>query len=80
MPSRKGDKIAQLLQHPFLASEVVEGELSDAARGAKGFGSSGSVETAAVARPHRYKATCDKKPEHMLWLGLAESSYIYYAR
>ena len=37
----KGDKIAQLLQHPFLASEVVEGELSDAARGAKGFGSSG---------------------------------------
>src|SRR5271157_3557464 len=39
---RKGDKIAQLLEHPFLASEVVEGELSDAARGAKGFGSSGS--------------------------------------
>ncbi len=39
---RKGDKIAQLLEHPFLAHEVVEGELSDAARGAKGFGSSGS--------------------------------------
>ena len=38
---RKGDKIAQLLEHPFLAGEVVEGELSDAARGAKGFGSSG---------------------------------------
>jgi dUTP pyrophosphatase len=39
---RKGDKIAQLLEHPFLAREVVEKELSDAARGAKGFGSSGS--------------------------------------
>ncbi len=39
---RKGDKIAQLLEHPFLAGEVVEDELSDAARGAKGFGSSGS--------------------------------------
>jgi len=39
---RKGDKIAQLLEHPFLAREVVEDELSDAARGAKGFGSSGS--------------------------------------
>ena len=38
---RKGDKIAQLLEHPFLAGEVLEGELSDAARGAKGFGSSG---------------------------------------
>jgi dUTP diphosphatase len=38
---RKGDKIAQLLEHPFLASEVVEGELSDAVRGAKGFGSTG---------------------------------------
>jgi dUTP pyrophosphatase len=38
---RKGDKIAQLLEHPFLAGEVVEGELSDASRGAKGFGSSG---------------------------------------
>jgi dUTP pyrophosphatase len=37
----KGDKIAQLLEHPFLASEVVEEELSEAARGAKGFGSSG---------------------------------------
>lgn len=39
---RKGDKIAQLLEHPFLAGEVVEEELSDAARGAKGFGSSGT--------------------------------------
>jgi dUTP pyrophosphatase len=39
---RKGDKIAQMLEHPFLASEVVEGNLSDAVRGAKGFGSSGS--------------------------------------
>src|ERR1035437_10292105 len=39
---RKGDKIAQLLEHPFLAHEVVEGELNDAVRGAKGFGSSGS--------------------------------------
>jgi dUTP pyrophosphatase len=38
---RKGDKIAQLLEHPYLAGEVSEGELSDAARGAKGFGSSG---------------------------------------
>jgi dUTP pyrophosphatase len=39
---RKGDKIAQLLEHPFLAGEVLEDELSEAARGAKGFGSSGS--------------------------------------
>ena len=39
---RKGDKIAQLLEHPFLAGEVVEDELSQATRGAKGFGSSGS--------------------------------------
>ena len=38
---RKGDKIAQLLEHPFLASEVVESELSSAMRGTKGFGSSG---------------------------------------
>ena len=38
---RKGDKIAQLLEHPFLAGEVSESELSDAARGARGFGSSG---------------------------------------
>jgi dUTP pyrophosphatase len=38
----KGDKIAQLLEHPFLAGEVVESELSGAARGSKGFGSSGS--------------------------------------
>lgn len=38
---RKGDKIAQLLEHPFLAGDVVEGVLSEAARGAKGFGSSG---------------------------------------
>src|SRR5215467_6427436 len=35
---RKGDKIAQLLEHPFLAGDVVEGELGEAARGAKGFG------------------------------------------
>ena len=38
---RKGDKVAQLLEHPFLAGDVREGELSDAARGGKGFGSSG---------------------------------------
>ena len=38
---RKGDKIAQLVEHPFLAGEVVESELSEAVRGAKGFGSSG---------------------------------------
>ena len=38
---RPGDKSAQLLEHPFLAAEVSEGELSEAARGAKGFGSSG---------------------------------------
>ena len=39
---RKGDKIAQLLEHPNLASEVIEDELRAGARGAKGFGSSGS--------------------------------------
>jgi dUTP diphosphatase len=39
---RKGDKIAQLLEHPFFAGEVVEDELTEAVRGAKGFGSSGS--------------------------------------
>ena len=39
---RKGDKIAQMLEHPFLAGEVVEAELSEAARGGKGFGSTGS--------------------------------------
>jgi dUTP pyrophosphatase len=38
---RHGDKIAQLLEYPFLASDVIEDDLSDAARGAKGFGSSG---------------------------------------
>lgn len=38
---KRGDKIAQLLEHPFIANEVVEQELSDAARGAKGFGSTG---------------------------------------
>ena len=38
---RKSDKIAQLLEHPFLAAEVVEGELGDAVRGKKGFGSTG---------------------------------------
>jgi dUTP pyrophosphatase len=37
-----GDKIAQLLEHPQLAEAVVESELTNAARGAKGFGSSGS--------------------------------------
>ena len=37
----KGDKIAQLLEHPFTAGEVVESDLSDAQRGAKGFGSTG---------------------------------------
>ena len=37
-----GDKIAQLLEHPFVAVEVVESELSEAVRGAKGFGSTGS--------------------------------------
>jgi dUTP pyrophosphatase len=40
-PICKGERIAQLLEHPFLAGEVVEGELSEAARGAKGFGSTG---------------------------------------
>jgi|SRR5271169_1352333 len=39
---RKGYKIAQLLEHPFLAGEVVEDELTDAGRGGKGFGSSGT--------------------------------------
>jgi len=39
---RKGDKIAQLLEHPFLAGEVVEEALTEATRGVKGFGSSGS--------------------------------------
>jgi len=38
---RKGDKIAQLLEHPFLAGEVVESDLNETARGTKGFGSSG---------------------------------------
>ncbi len=38
---RKGDKIAQLLEHRLVAGDVVQGELSGAARGAKGFGSSG---------------------------------------
>ena len=38
----RGDKIAQLLEHPFVAGEVVEGDLHEASRGAKGFGSSGS--------------------------------------
>jgi len=39
---KRGDKIAQLLEHRFLANEVVEAELGDAARGAKGFGSTGA--------------------------------------
>jgi dUTP pyrophosphatase len=38
---KRGDKIAQLLEHPFLAKQVVEAELGDAVRGAKGFGSTG---------------------------------------
>lgn len=38
---RKGDKVAQLLEHPLLAGDVKEDVLSEAARGAKGFGSSG---------------------------------------
>ena len=38
---KRGDKIAQLLEHPFVAVEVVESELSEAVRGAKGFGSTG---------------------------------------
>ena len=38
---KRGDKIAQLLEHPFVAKEVVESELGEAARGAKGFGSTG---------------------------------------
>jgi dUTP pyrophosphatase len=38
---RKGDKIAQLLEHPSLAGEVVEDELAETVRGIKGFGSSG---------------------------------------
>lgn len=38
---RNGDKVAQLLEHPFLAGEVVESDLSKAVRGSKGFGSSG---------------------------------------
>jgi dUTP pyrophosphatase len=37
----KGEKIAQLLEHRSLAGQVVEAELSEAVRGAKGFGSSG---------------------------------------
>jgi dUTP pyrophosphatase len=38
---KRGDKIAQLLEHPFVAGDVVEAELGDAARGARGFGSTG---------------------------------------
>jgi len=38
---RKGDKVAQLLEHPSLAREVVETDLSNTVRGTKGFGSSG---------------------------------------
>ena len=38
----RGDKIAQLLEHPFMAEEVVEEQLTETTRGAKGFGSSGS--------------------------------------
>ena len=36
-----GDKIAQLLEHPLLAGQVVEADLGDTARGGKGFGSTG---------------------------------------
>lgn len=39
---RRGDKVAQLLEHPFLAGEVREAELAEAIRGAQGFGSTGS--------------------------------------
>jgi dUTP pyrophosphatase len=39
---RRGDKIAQLLEHPFLAGAIVEDELTEATRGVKGFGSSGT--------------------------------------
>jgi dUTP pyrophosphatase len=38
----RGDKVAQLLEHPQMAEEVIEEDLTDTARGAKGFGSSGS--------------------------------------
>jgi dUTP pyrophosphatase len=38
---KRGDKIAQLLEHPFLAVNVVESDLTEAARGPKGFGSTG---------------------------------------
>jgi dUTP pyrophosphatase len=37
----KGDKIAQLLEHPLLAGQVVEADLGDTTRGGKGFGSTG---------------------------------------
>jgi dUTP pyrophosphatase len=37
----KGDKIAQMLEYPFLAREVEEGDLSSSLRGSRGFGSSG---------------------------------------
>lgn len=37
----KGDKIAQLLEHPLLAGQVVEADLGDTARGGKAFGSTG---------------------------------------
>jgi|SRR6516162_2796911 len=39
--NHKGDKIAQLLEHPLLAGQVVEADLGDTARGGKGFGSTG---------------------------------------
>ena len=38
---RKGDKIAQLIEHPFPATEVIESDLNETSRGVKGFGSSG---------------------------------------
>jgi dUTP pyrophosphatase len=37
-----GDRIAQLLFVPFVAPTFIEGELSETARGAGGFGSSGA--------------------------------------
>jgi len=39
---RKGDRIAQMIVSRYEAVEWVEGELADSARGAGGFGSTGS--------------------------------------
>ena len=46
---RKGDKIAQLLEHPFLAGDVLESELTEAARGTKGGSQHLGVPTANKA-------------------------------